>query len=1018
MSLQPHEWQMEKKTDDAGMQLDERDSSRNEDRLGEAILTFLKADDDDRPLAPERLLGQFPDVASELSDFFADQDRLEPILAPLRGMQPSDGYPRRFGDYELCGELGRGGMGVVYRANEVGLKRTVALKMIRGGRWASKDDLMRFRREAEAAANLDHPNIMPIYHVGEHEGQLYFSMRLMEGGSLWEELQKHETDPPRVRQRWAAGVVATVANAVQHAHRRGILHRDLKPSNVLLDTEGRPYVADFGLAKQLDSDTELTRTGMVLGTPAYMAPEQAAPLFRSPGGGDRATLQVSPAADVCGLGAILYALLTSRPPFQGATPLDTLAQVKLRDPDPPSRSGSQMDRDLETICLKCLEKDPARRFGSPDALAEDLERWLSGKPIRARAIGPFGRLVRRAKRNPALAALVSLLFATVLIATATAAVGAWKYTADLKHAKEVADRQRQEADRQRKLALENLRSIIAEIDDLENRRPELDDLRRDVLLRFQKYLRAILEDPSHSTEADESNLWLEIHAGDICRDHEREIPAARGHYQRAHAIADAFAEKPDRGRTRKRLRSFSLSRLADADSLEGNHSAALENYRQMLVLRERIYAERPDRLARADLAVAHLKLGDGYERFFGTSRKIEYRESEHHHYTASHRLYESLVRDYADDIEYARMFAHTWDRLGDARSDAEEWAAAIDACLAAIDFRKAAGGRFPDCELAFEIENTYSLDRLAIVYMHTGQFGLSQQAAERTIELRSDLVKRNPRSNWFKERLMGSYLRFGNCCELRGRIEQGLANCRRAYEIARTMRPSSPDNLRLVLDNLINTGYHIREADDDTVRFSEERASVRRKLIAANPGDRHDRWCFFHELQALGDLHLMRGCTIDARRRYLEALQFSNEEPTMGWTDGERDALHKRLKLCERAVHPDFYAAKELMQLHTLASDPLVRIQTEFEVRKDYAQLARVSEKLSTAGDNLNFLRAAARGYALAASLAPPGGERQSCDRRARELIARLRQFGHDVRESMRQDPAFQRYERDEAVRQ
>jgi serine/threonine-protein kinase len=366
----------------------------DERQLDEVVTAYLKAAECGH--APDRaeVLGRHPRLAARLREFFADQDELDRMTTPLQlaallvrvtGDTPQDwpgtgapaAPPAAFGDYELLGEVGRGGMGVVFRARQKSLGRLVALKMVRAPDLATAAELRRFRNEAETVAGLDHPSIVPVYEVGERGGQLFFSMKLVQGSSLAEQLGRFWEDP-----RSAARLVAEVARAVHHAHQRGVLHRDLKPANVLLHKEGRPHVTDFGLARRLEADSTLTGPGALVGTPAYMAPEQAA--------GKKAA--VTTAADVYGLGAVLYALLTGRPPFQADTVLDTLAQVREQEPAPPRRINPRVDRDLETVCLTCLRKEPARRYGSAEVLAEDLERWLAGEPIRARRGGAWERL--------------------------------------------------------------------------------------------------------------------------------------------------------------------------------------------------------------------------------------------------------------------------------------------------------------------------------------------------------------------------------------------------------------------------------------------------------------------------------------------------------------------------------------------------------------------------------------------------------------------------------------------------
>jgi tetratricopeptide (TPR) repeat protein len=400
------------------------DTSEHEQRVNRLLAEYLEAERLGQAPDRDELLRRHPELARELQSFFADKDQFGQLagLLAVATPKPADTATttpessseaaaatkvRYVGDYELLEEIARGGMGVVYKARQISLQRLVALKMILAGQFASADEVRRFRTEAENAARLDHPHIVPIYGVGEHEGQHFFSMKLIEGSSLDRQLASFTADP-----RATARLMALVARAVHHAHQRGVLHRDLKPGNILLDPQGQPHVTDFGLAKRVTGDGRLTQSGAIVGTPSYMAPEQA-----------RAEKGLSTAADVYSLGAILYELLTGQPPFRAATPLDTLLQVLERETQRPHALKPGVDRDLETVCLKCLDKDPARRYRSAEELAADLERFLGGEPISARRVGQGERLWRWCRRNPWVSGLAATLAVVFLVSFV--AVTAW-----------------------------------------------------------------------------------------------------------------------------------------------------------------------------------------------------------------------------------------------------------------------------------------------------------------------------------------------------------------------------------------------------------------------------------------------------------------------------------------------------------------------------------------------------------------------------------------------------------------
>jgi WD40 repeat protein/tRNA A-37 threonylcarbamoyl transferase component Bud32 len=445
-------------------------SPEHDQRLDDVIAAYLEAQEAGDPLDRAQIEAAHPDLADELALFFANQDHVARLTAPLRDGTTSDvsfrpalprhmrgahepaatvpfpviardlddshcAHPgaeqeggiaaerpesgekriRYFGDYELIEIIAQGGMGVVYKARQVSLNRILALKMVRAGRFATPDDLQRFRMEAEAAAHLDHPNIVHIYEVGEHEGHHYFSMKLVDGANLAALVERFHTDP-----RAAARLTATVARAVHYAHERGILHRDLKPANILLSGRSSsplgelvPLVTDFGLAKRFEgAGAALTQSGSIVGTPSYMAPEQAEGRRES----------VTTAADIHALGAILFELLTGRPPFRAETMLETLRLVREQDAPNPSAINPKIDRDLATIVLKCLEKHPSRRYHSAASLADDLERWLADLPIHARPATPSQRLVKWVRRRPTAAGLI-LAASVAAMATALAIRG-------------------------------------------------------------------------------------------------------------------------------------------------------------------------------------------------------------------------------------------------------------------------------------------------------------------------------------------------------------------------------------------------------------------------------------------------------------------------------------------------------------------------------------------------------------------------------------------------------------------
>jgi serine/threonine protein kinase/WD40 repeat protein len=446
--------------------------SHHESQLDRIVAEYLQLAEQGAAPDQDHFIAQHPEFTTELKAFFADAGQLQALVGP-RPLSPSladtaapssesssalapGSLVRYFGDYEILEELGTGGMGVVYKARQHKLQRIVALKLIKAGVLAGPTEIQRFQAEARAAARLDHPGIVSVHEVGIHAGQHFFTMDYVAGGSL---ARLHRDQP--VPARRAADLVNQLARAVQYAHQQGIVHRDLKPANVLLTTSGAPRITDFGLAKQLWTEetsepVSMTETGQILGTAGYMAPEQAAGKSRL----------IGPPADIYALGAILYALLTGRAPFVGESQADTIMQVLHNEPVSPRALNPGISRDLETICLKCLEKEPHKRYGTAELLADDLTRFSTGRPVLARPISQISRAWRWCRRNPIVAALTAALAAALLAGTivstsfalaARASASAARSSATRAHAAKIeADDQRRVAEEQRNIASDRL----------------------------------------------------------------------------------------------------------------------------------------------------------------------------------------------------------------------------------------------------------------------------------------------------------------------------------------------------------------------------------------------------------------------------------------------------------------------------------------------------------------------------------------------------------------------------------
>jgi tetratricopeptide (TPR) repeat protein len=490
----------------------------------------------------------------------------------------ADGYPEIPG-HRILSELGRGGAGVVYKACQLALNRLVALKVIQTGQYAMQGSVGRFRAEAEAVARFQHPNIIQIYEVGEYEGLGYLSLEYASGGSLETSIAGTPRDP-----REAASLVESLASAIHYAHECGIVHRDLKPANVVMTAAGMPKITDFGLAKLLEQEDGMTVSGMILGTPSYMAPEQLLGLSH----------EITPAADVYALGAILYEILTGRPPFKGATPLSTLDQVANQEPLVPSKLQRNTPPDVETICMKCLEKDPARRYATARALADDLRRFLDGRPILARPTPLWEKAAKAARRRPGLAAATG----AVVVAICVGFVGVLYYNGLLREgvktarvAQSQAVRNARSAIEQRNLALKALDKLVFEVQERLGESPATRSLRRSLL----DTAIAGLDELAQSTETTPPDLSRAVahqKLGEIYRQVGRSAEATR-QLEQSVRLAEQLAQAAPEDVAVKDCLSRAHIGLGELDLRASRIEPALRHFHQVVDLSEQIAAIEP-----------------------------------------------------------------------------------------------------------------------------------------------------------------------------------------------------------------------------------------------------------------------------------------------------------------------------------------------------------------------------------------------------------------------------------------
>jgi serine/threonine protein kinase/tetratricopeptide (TPR) repeat protein len=781
---------------------------------------LIREEQGDRP-GLEEYQRRFPEFASQLQVQFAVHGALRAgrlhrtILygqASLPPMRPAATSPELSNlppvpGYEVLGELGRGGMGIVYKARQVRLKRLVALKMILAGSHPDAEILARFLVEAETVARLQHPNIVQIHEIGEYKGQPYLCLELVEGGSLAQLLAAAP-----LPARPAAELVETLARAVHVAHERGIVHRDLKPANILLQPNPKseipsmksetrkpksekaggavsdfgfrfsdfsPKVTDFGLAKRLDVDSGQTQRGSILGTPSYMAPEQA----------EGKVDQLGPAVDGYALGAILYEILTGRPPFKGATPLETLVQVQTQEPVPPRRLQPTVPRDLETIYLKCLEKDPAKRYPSALELADDLRGFLTHQPIRARPVGRPERLWRWCRRKPLVAGLTATLI--VVLCGAVASLS-WLWLR--------AEHLRGVAEAKETKALENFRLARQAVDDYSlkvsnDRRlaEHFPPLRKELLLSAVPFYERLVARGGDGPEMRAELARACQKLGSLTQAIDGPNKAIARYEQAVALLERLSADFPAEGRYQAELADANLG-LGGLLLETGQSVAAKKALQAALDLRRGLAeqsmpgAERQAGLAAALSGLAYLYLTT---HNFVEAEKC-YREAIHHlrqlvqHYPARDEYRVSLARSY-------RSLGVLYSRAGPRTKKQES---AYRECLALC---RALVARHPDRE-TYQQELAVILGNLGILYGNTSRFREGEHAYRQALAIKRLLAEKHPELTSYQRSLVHSMDDLGTLYSMSGRLEKAETIHRQAVPLLQRLVDRYPE----VVDHAVN----------------------------------------------------------------------------------------------------------------------------------------------------------------------------------------------------------------------
>ncbi len=782
---------------------------------------------DPSKLAPHAAI----DLSGSPIGFNATIDSIPSLASPGKaGLAKAAPRPEVEG-YIVLSELGRGGMGVVYKARQKKLNRIVALKMVLSGAHAGQDQLARFYTEAEAVAHLQHANIVQIYEVSEHGGLPYFSLEFVDGGSLSDRI---DGKPQPVDE--AARQVELLSRAMAYAHAQGIVHRDLKPANVLLSKDGQPKITDFGLAKRLESDSSQTKSGTLMGTPNYMAPEQARGEVR----------EVGPLADVYALGVILYEMLTGRTPFMGASILDTLQQVRNHEPVPPSRLQPSVPRDLETICLKCLQKEPAKRYAEAEALAEDLRRFRAGEPIVARPVAAPERLWRWCKRNKRVAALmftVLTLLVSLAVGSSVAAIKIYREQAETERqrqaavaarnladekaaaetvARQLAEDAQKEADENAKVAgeqagvaLTTLQTLIDKVQKQLDDAPGNQQLKKELLQTAMTGLNQVAQRAEKSGATGATMAAAHMKLGLIYKQLGQTEEAWK-QFMRCHEITQARLQaKPDHD-ARKSNVAATLTVLAEmSQDLHRDMNAALDYYKQALEMREELFRHPHAGDGELDPTVVKQGLAEAYTRVGTTIFRLGNPADANEYFHKAVELRQALAEAAPDNSAIQQDLARSYHALGEMYFRLNRITDAREHYGKSLELRE----RFfekdsKNFKLKQELARLYGM--LGERYLRSGETAAARPLYERALVLSQELVDLDPKHVDYRRDLGIAYYRSGALALVSNDAALATEFYSKCREVRERMASEDPENVRRQMELMVllpHCGEHLAAAE-------------------------------------------------------------------------------------------------------------------------------------------------------------------------------------------------------------